>query len=180
MKAVLISIRLLWCGKIARGYKTVELRKSRPKIETPFKCYIYCTRSRAIQFWTGPRYSYVDDHSHNQFDRCGNGMVIGEFVCDSILRSDYEYNDDDPHYNPGPRALYWPYIDLDAACLSHAAVQDYGGKKPLYSWHISDLKIYAEPKPLHDFTGLCKTKFGYAPYALTRPPQSWCYVEALT
>ena len=42
-KAVLISIRPQWCEKIASGEKTIEVRKTRPKLKTPFKCYIYCT-----------------------------------------------------------------------------------------------------------------------------------------
>ena len=57
-KAVLISIRSGWCQKIMTGQKTVEVRKTRPKMDTPFKCYIY---------------------------KCGNGKVIGEFLCDEII-----------------------------------------------------------------------------------------------
>ena len=41
MKAVLISIRPKWCEKIMTGQKTIEVRKTRPKMDTPFKCYIY-------------------------------------------------------------------------------------------------------------------------------------------
>ena len=43
MKAVLISIKPNWCKLIWSGMKTVEVRKTRPKLETPFKVYIYCT-----------------------------------------------------------------------------------------------------------------------------------------
>ena len=60
MKSVLISIHPKWCELIASGKKTVEVRKTKPKIETPFKCYIYQTKH-------------------------GNGKVIGEFVCDKIV-----------------------------------------------------------------------------------------------
>lgn len=42
-KAVLISIRPDWVEKILSGEKTLEVRKTRPKLETPFKVYIYCT-----------------------------------------------------------------------------------------------------------------------------------------
>ena len=42
-KAVLISIRPKWCEKIVNGEKTIEVRKTRPKLETPFKVYVYCT-----------------------------------------------------------------------------------------------------------------------------------------
>ena len=48
MKSVLISIRPMWCELIASGKKTIEVRKTRPKIETPFKCYIYCTKPKMI------------------------------------------------------------------------------------------------------------------------------------
>lgn len=44
-KAIMLSIRQKWCGKIASGEKTIEVRKTRPKLDTPFKCYIYCTQS---------------------------------------------------------------------------------------------------------------------------------------
>ena len=51
MRAVLISINPKWCKLIIDGKKTVEIRKTRPKIDTPFKCYIYCTRSGAKEFF---------------------------------------------------------------------------------------------------------------------------------
>lgn len=43
MKAIILSIRPNWCKLIWSGMKTVEVRKTRPKLETPFKVYIYCT-----------------------------------------------------------------------------------------------------------------------------------------
>lgn len=33
-KAVLISIRQKWCQKIMAGQKTIEVRKTRPKLDT--------------------------------------------------------------------------------------------------------------------------------------------------
>ena len=44
-KAVLLSIRPNWCKKIANLRKTVEIRKTAPNLEVPFKCYIYCTKA---------------------------------------------------------------------------------------------------------------------------------------
>ena len=58
MKSVLISIKPKWCELIASGKKTIEIRKTKPRIDTPFKCYIYKTTT---------------------------GKVIGEFVCDKML-----------------------------------------------------------------------------------------------
>lgn len=66
-KAVLISIRPQWCDKIIGGEKAIEIRKTRPKMETPFKCYIYCTRSGVARGAFGKQ-----------------GKVIGEFVCEQI------------------------------------------------------------------------------------------------
>ena len=42
MTSVLISIQPKWVAKIARGEKTIEVRKTAPK-EVPFKAYIYCS-----------------------------------------------------------------------------------------------------------------------------------------
>lgn len=53
------------------------------------------------------------------------------------------------------------------------------GSVAMYGWHISNLKVYDTPKPLSKFKGLRKTKFGYAPVEIKRPPQSWCYAEEL-
>lgn len=68
-KSVLISIRPKWCEKIASGEKTIEVRKTRPKMNTPFKCYIYCTL---------PKYPHEDfivtDYPRPQF--YGGGKVI--------------------------------------------------------------------------------------------------------
>ena len=50
-KAVLISIRPEWVEKIANKWKTIEVRKSKPYLETHFKCYIYCTNTRPFLVW---------------------------------------------------------------------------------------------------------------------------------
>lgn len=49
-KAVLISVRPEWCEKILAGEKTMEVRKTRPRLETPFKVYIYCTLAASKEF----------------------------------------------------------------------------------------------------------------------------------
>ena len=52
-KAAMLSIRPKWCEKIAGGEKTIEVRKTKPKLEAPFKCYIYCTAERAGMMHSG-------------------------------------------------------------------------------------------------------------------------------
>ena len=73
MKAVMLSIKPKYCELIAKGEKTIEVRKSMPKLKTPFKCYIYMTKSNLV----GDRKAYKDRLA---------GKVIGEFVCDEIYQ----------------------------------------------------------------------------------------------
>lgn len=138
-KAVLISIRPGWSQKIMEGRKTIEVRKTRPKMDTPFKCYIY---------------------------KCGNGKVIGEFTCNRVT-------------NLFSNSRFWlDEDDVLHTCLSAAEMRKYAnGAHGLYGWHISDLRVYDHPRDLWEFTGLRETKFGLAPGPITRPPQSWRYVE---
>ena len=153
-KAVLISIRPEWVKKILAGEKTIEVRKTRPKSETPFKCCIYCTNSGvAMGMW--------EKH----------GKVVAEFVCDTIFPIQIECN--------APAAL-GAGIEVPGTCLTDRKIMEYlGNGKRGFAWHISNLKIYDAPKPLSEFKGFRKTKFGYAPVEIKRPPQSWCYVEEL-
>lgn len=188
-KAVLISIRPKWCELIANGKKTVEVRKSRPKLHTPFKCYIYCTKDRHLTFCRGKRYCYADDHTHNAFDITCNGTIIGEFVCDSIDT----YDDDTIFSFRHEDYARWKDFDLDRACIHPEDFQNYADGKWLYGWHISDLKIYDKPRELREFRKNNRDCF-YADLGLAkrdcpdcknsgcfleRPPQSWCYVEAM-
>lgn len=185
MKSVLISIRPEWVEKIVNGEKTIEVRKSAPK-EVPFKAYIYCTKGNAQS-------------------RCGK--VIGEFICDKVdkiipLRHTY-YN-----YIGVPIANVIEYgiwnDDLPQMCLTKKEIYNYGKGKMLYGWHISDLKIYDKPRELSEFRkpldrvwgSYCNDycdrgciSFGSTDYScndywnwekgLTRPPQSYMYVEEL-
>ena len=181
-KAVLISIRPEWCEKIASGAKTIEVRKSRPKLQTPFKCYIYCTKDNtdivpSRIWWKADK---------TGFQHIMNGKVIGEFVCDTYI-TDKTFGHD---------ALF-----NAAACMSPTEGAAYCVNREMYGWHISDLVIYDEPKELGEFWRLCPECNELGPNCwdcenrcgddevdcntsgrlyLTRPPQSWCYVEEVT
>lgn len=184
MKEVLISTRPKWCEKICHEIgkdengkpiyeKTIEVRKTKPSIPTPFKVCIYCTLDGGVkgdyQIQSGIRLGYV----------------IGEFICDkveeisclSFVEKGYEI---DTH-------------------LTYKEFHQYGKGKPLYGWHISDLKIYDKPKELSEFVtarekdncdacGIawqswngdfhCTLKHCDG-YHLSRAPQGWMYVEEL-
>lgn len=165
-KAVLISIQPKWCELIASGKKTIEVRKSRPKIDTPFKVYIYCTKAPKGWFFM------------NSPDVRRDGKVIGEFACDKIERFSVTTDDNSTisekdMVNKSCMTIHeLAKYELDAIPKEFTIY-----KIGVYGWHISDLKIYDKPKELSEFEGLRKTKFGYEPIEITRPPQSWQYVE---
>lgn len=169
MKSVLISIQPKWCELIASGEKTLEVRKTRPKLETPFKCYIYATKVKP---------GWFDLAKKERFD----GKVIGEFACDNIRR----------FYVPYP--AFQKELDkriMDESCCTYYQLHRYAYHDAIYGWHISNLVIYETPKKLSDFKKYNRTcyydHFGLATpkckdckgCQVDRPPQSWCYVETL-
>ncbi len=184
-KAVLISIRPKWVEKIANGEKTIEVRKTKPKLETPFKCYIYCTQDKHLAFMqnqTGTNLIACMDATAAipVGGAIGNGKVIGEFTCDRIYKIDKDSTDF--LFKSGRLSVYKQAAE--EKCGLRVAMTDdelhgYLGHCQGYGWHISGLRIYDTPKELSEFTGLHDTKFGAAPYEIKRPPQSWCYVEAM-
>ena len=187
-KAVLISIRPKWCQTIASGEKTIEVRKNRPKMDTPFKCYIYCTRDKHLAFMQNKAgtnlIACMDVGTAIPVGRSvGNGKIIGEFTCDRI--------DWITHvgYMGVPNSVETCVCDaatmrtspvgelLNAACLTPEMLNDYLAGRSGYGWHINGLRIYDAPRELSEFTGLRDTRFGAEPYDIERPPQSWCYVD---
>ena len=200
MKAVLISVNPIPCGRIANRIKTTEVRKSIPKLPVPFRCYIYCTK--------GGELLYRNKHTGNiiltsrryrkallrNFDEELNGKVIGEFVCDYINEWDID---------PQTKKYFMTSEELNETCLSYDQLHKYGKDKILHGWHISNLVIYDKPKELSEFITICPEwekeyfdtkclgcKYYFSNCAdmqyectvegekpLTRPPQSWCYVE---
>ena len=185
MKSVLISIQPKWVNKIASGEKTIEVRKTRPKLKTPFKCYIYCTNSNGTLFMAYDGLHYGENYVGRFDPACVNGKVIGEFVCDRIdkyLCKEYEWED-------GQISLEYRIktIEGEKTCLEYDEIKEYGNEKPLYFWHISNLKIYDKLKELSDFSAYAiKYKLINNSYRnkyrkvlinpLKRPFQSWGYI----
>lgn len=170
-KAVMLSIRPKWCEKICSGEKTIEVRKTRPKLDTPFKCYIYRTKGFVPHIING---KWVKMEV--------GGTVIGEFTCDTIARVNICGFWDDSGKQLDNQ--------LKETCLTSEEFCNYLGENVGYGWHISDLRIYDTPKELSKFSRpfencidkVCD-EFGCASCAngghIKRPPQSWCYVEAM-
>ena len=189
MKAVLLSIQPVWCNKIVLKEKTVEVRKTRPKLETPFKVYIYCTKApqQLITIFKDGEETMDGEIHHGKpvfvkFDkllpdsvRGKTQMVVGEFICDDIRRIGPEYCavKEDIESAISGSFLTVPQVKDYAGWKSGMS---YADLKDLYGWHISELKIYDKPRELRAFTGLLNTRFGMRPVEAQRPPQSWCYV----
>lgn len=184
MKAVLISIRPEWCKWILNGEKTIEVRKTRPKLEIPFRCYIYCTKgSDALWILNAEGRKMFPQKPSDCINakkvagaHMGNGKVIGEFVCDKMYYIAHSIYPHDPLVFEQVDTLYRPDV-IHETRLGEAEIEDYLNGNDGYGWHISDLKIYDTPRELREFTGLRDTRFGAEPVSITRPPQSWCYVE---
>ncbi len=188
MKAVLISIHPRHCGNIASGKKTVEVRKTVPKLKTPFRCYIYCTSVKSL-----PLEEYVALHASTD-GLCDkrSGKVIGEFVCDRI---DTIRDEGNGFVAGGVQPSEWhssAQTLIQAACLTEKELKAYLGNDYGYGWHISDLKIYDKPKELSEFRKPCdrfldcflcrrykRDEFGGCDSKIHRPPQSYMFVEEI-
>lgn len=181
MKAVILSIRPEWCDRIANGEKNIELRKNKPNLETPFKCYIYCTRSK-FKIYVGDPNSRISD----------NGKVIGEFICDRIEHLDL----DSVGVGFREEGQFTYIVDLGwNTGLTFGEFVNYTEGRMIFGWHISSLIIYETPKQLSDFKKVCSKDIYCESCAmfsensqkclndaltLKRPPQSWCYVQEVS
>ena len=189
-KAVLISVKPKWCELILRGKKTVEVRKSRPKLKPPFKVYIYCTKA--------PK-GWVHIGKNIQLDT----KVIGEFICDDIIkivRVGYTTREA-LQYRAVKDCTVLSDDIFDHSCLTKNEIEKYLDGRKGYAWHISEFVIYDKPKELSEFRSICRHyddgrcgNCEYYDYAnnesyrceecavdglkpITKAPQSWRYVE---
>ena len=172
MKSVLISIQPKWCELIASGKKLVEVRKTKPKTDVPFKCYIYQTKLR----WVYCLLHALGFYAIARRLARGTGKVIGEFVCDRIQSYECEFVDDDcfesiaslDYDEDGGVTGFiewsndcdfsYKHIDLyEDSCIEYEELKKYMGIgfNTFYGWHISDLVIYDKPKELREFFHYC-------------------------
>ena len=208
MKAVLMSIQPKWCELIASGKKTVEVRKTKPKLDVPFKVYIYCTNTRPFLVWGDvfrgnweTEFTHLYGYNRKDAERIWdvfNGKVMGEFVCtrvDRIQKLGVHNNFDYCYLSLnvfGNDDIETEITDIKKSCITKKELNAYGEHSPcLYAWHISNLVIYDTPKSLGEFKKHNRTCYydnlGYATprckdckcCQIKKPPQSWCYVEEL-
>lgn len=193
MKEVLMSIRPEWCAKIFDGTKTIEVRKSRPLIDMPFKVYVYCVKAKDIRedgLYLLPNDSKLHLGIRKEclwfvcnYGDFRNGKVIGSFVCDRIFEI--------------PCETTQPYWLKESTRLADEQYMKYLGCKNGYGWHITEPKLFDKPRDITEFAvfGKCADECSEYDFCardiaedratckcfkrtfLKRPPQSWCYVE---
>lgn len=183
--AVLLSIQPKWCTLIGLGEKYIEIRKTKPKCESPFKCYIYCTSLKNI--FSVETLGLAAATSGKILN--WHTKVIGEFTCDFIYEFEAEIckraigyesitlrreSEDFNEYGDYRYSLVAENGDdanwlMHQSCVMWNDLKKYLGYKSreFYGWRIRNLEIYKNPKRLSEF-------------GLTRPPQDWCYVKELT
>lgn len=164
-RQVLISIHPEFIQAIKDGYKTIEIRKRVPRLDPPYKCYMYCTRprERVIEWVHDGDEIYGEIYHGKAFpvtttisDYYGRwiggkvGLVVGEFVCDGIIA-----------YGLGSKSVAEM---AEKGCVTPKSIHEYAGNRDyLLGMVIGDTEFYKEPMPLEAF-------------GLKRPPQSWQYV----
>lgn len=192
MKAVLISIQPKWVEKIANGEKTIEVRKTAPKCEVPFKGYIYCTKAKEDKYILERH-----DHETGKISRM-DSKVIGEFVCDKVIKTCGWRLRGDTQQCAKRTTDEETFPEL--ACLTIDEIVKYAGSenREVCGLQISDLKIYDKPKELSEFkrpfdmptcgytqcgtyeTPLCVwLNNGCEKRIITRASQSYMYVEEM-
>lgn len=153
----------------------------------PSKWYIYCTNGnilydlskcgiddleQKVKEKKNKRFILSDLKSNNIIGSSvplANRKVVAEFTlneinCLSSIR--YKVN-----------GAFYQYNILKKSCLTQEQILNYVNGKDLYALRIEDLKIYDEPKELREFSHEVKYGNWFHKEPLTRPPQSWCYVN---
>ena len=205
MKAILLSIQPKWLEKILNGEKTIEIRKSIPK---DFKgwCYLYCTKgdknnnlikyNDKLNYEIVKRWQTIDVYGYKNGVMCGqdlNGKVVARFWFEEYTKLKFGRWVNQENFN----YYGWNYEHkplIGKSLLSEVELNSYAqGKRYIYAWHIKNLEIFDKPKELVEFY-----KVGYMPnaeiefrdrpdiwlnqgeyYRITKPPQSWQYVEVV-
>lgn len=196
MKEIVRSVKPYWFYLICEGNKKAEIGKSRPKAEDWNKVvHLYCSQDKK-SFNRIPQ-AYREKYK-KYLGKVGArfiGNKIEDFHC-FILNPQNHYEQqkiDDI---------------LKITCLSSEELHNYldemDGQDLFSVWHISKLMVYDEPRKLSEFTRFCDgvggnigcrgCKYYYVEnnestglyeecgcnnsIPITRPPQSWGYVES--
>ena len=179
---VLYSIRPKWVEKILNKEKKWEIRKDCPsRLKPPFTVLIYCTRAKSK--WRYWNYEGAYENSKGEVVYAQQ-HIIGEFTCDKIEKIVFTGN----RYLIADKDEAYTNKVANESCLDFDDLVNYLGDKGGYALHISDLKIYDEPKKLSEFSKVCpyyddcenckhKSENCKEWREIKRPPESWGYIR---
>lgn len=123
MKTIILSLHHKWWTKMVSGEKDIEVRKTKPVINSgePCKVLVYVT---------------------------GGVGVVGEFTCNHIWEIRLI-----PSVQRVMGVGSGIANLEKRSCLSLKELYEYAGNRtaPLYGWHVENLIEYATPKPLSDY-----------------------------
>ena len=194
MESILLSMRPVNVKKLTEGTLTIDIRKTRIRINPPFKIYIYCTKTK-----------------RDKTTGLNRGYVLGECTCTKVHSFPFNINE-----------YKITSTDLSKTGMSYLETYTYGMCQDLFGLELSQIEIYDTPKPLSDFCyayapeitdldeELCKhcypTDYGehkeyHTPngvymcegkycadtyeslledtYMISHPPRSWCRVKLI-
>lgn len=136
MRAIVISLHKEWWQRMKAGEKLLEIRKTRPRGSGPYTVLVYVT---------------------------GGVGIVGEFVCDCFY--ELQTVPEIQAWALPPDEAGTPYNLEKASCLTKKQLKKYaaGSEKPLWGWHITQLREYQKALSLSDM-------------GIKKAPQSWCYL----
>lgn len=179
-KAVMRSLPPQICERIANGKQTMLVVKQQPKLKTPYKEYIYCTKKKYAWHCSTP----IKGNPH--------GKVIGEYIVDKTISPIMAYCSNPNELTAG---------EIICGLKDKQIIEYLGNGKEGHGLHISDLVIYDTPKELGEFEKPCDYSYncrycnnathftnfldlttqsnGFIPCNrhLSHSPQSYVYVE---
>lgn len=176
--ALMMSTHAIHCDNIFSGKKTIELRKVKSLLKTPFVSYIYHTKTNTgnayknswCDCWQLPSGEFV----------CASSTVVGYVVIDDIL--DFPFGT----YNVPTKKnknITWEYTgyrisdnQVKQTCLTRKEIHEYGNNKTIFGYHIAQAVKFKELHNIKEFYSLKEGKCWDIEKALTHPPLSWCYV----
>lgn len=173
---ILASLKPYYYYLIGERKKTIEIRKSDLK-NLPQDVLFYMSKDEK-SFEKIPKEFQEKYRKHF-------GKVGIEFTCDKAICLDYY-----PQDYTGMPGKFSEMICKES-CLSYNEIMAYKKEKLAYGWQISNLKVYGEPKKLSEFFKPCSQSKNLDcdwlrnhnvctcsdKKPITRPPQSYMYVE---
>lgn len=158
MRKVLASLKPYYYYLVGEGIKKIEVRKDMPKASDWNKEVFFYMSKDVKSFAKIPKEFQEKYRKHF-------GKVGLKFICDRITDISVVVRNCNEDYNH-----VYHNDECKGSCLTWKELQEYGKGKPLYGWHISDLKIYDRPRELSEFYNLKGE-------TIKRAYQSWGYIN---